>query len=213
MSTPVHLTDRDREVLSALAVKVRLFSQRQLSDHFFHGDLANVRRRMHRLAEAELVTSVSVLARTLPLLEKPLASWQLTDPTPDFGAIAHRCQQRWKGLAARNVTAWMATEQTAQLFGGRRRGQLAHGTQATHDLGVSEVWLRFRSVAPLWATAWQGEDAMAETRTGEKLPDAFIVDQTGVVMRIIEFAGAYDTERVRAVHQDCVSRNLAYQLW
>ena len=40
-----------------------------------------------------------------------------------------------------------------------------------------------------------------------------IVDDAEQVILVIEFGGAYDTARVKAFHQDCVSRNLPYQLW
>ena len=61
--------------------------------------------------------------------------------------------------------------------------------------------------------AWRGEDMLADTRRGEKLPDGFIVDEQGNVAWIVEFAGAYDADRVRAVHQDCAQRVLPYQMW
>ncbi len=213
MSGPLHFTDRDRELLQALSQKVRLFGQRQLADHLWNGELANARRRLKRLEQAGLVTKVTVQARTLPPLETPLFSWRPDETAPDFGAIAYRCQQRWKSRAVRPTSAWIITESGARAFGGVGRGELKHATQATHDLGVAAVWLRLRQVAPQWAAAWRGEDVMADTRHGQKLPDGFIVDETGNVAWIIEFAGAYDTDRVRAVHQDCVDRRLPYQLW
>lgn len=213
MTDPLHFTDRDRELLQALSQKVRLFSQRQLADDFWNGELANARRRLKRLEQAGLVTKVTVLARSLPSLDAPLVSWRPDEPAPDFGAIAYRCQARWKSRAVRPTSAWMISETGARAFGGVSRGELRHATQATHDLGVTAVWLRLRQVAPQWAAAWRGEDVMAETRHGQKLPDGFIVDQTGNVAWIIEFAGAYDAERVRTVHQDCEDRRLPYQLW
>ena len=87
----------------------------------------------------------------------------------------------------------------AHAFGGTARGELRHPTQATHDLGVAAGWLRLHQVAPKWAAAWRGEDLLAHTRRGEKLPDAFIVDD--------------DAELDEAFHQDWVSRNFPYQLW
>lgn len=213
MSGPFHFTERDRELLEALSWKVRLFSQRQVADHFWNGELANTRRRLKQLNQAGLVTKVTVQARTLPPLDTPLLSWRPDEATPNFGEIAYRCQQRWKARAIRPTSAWIITETGARAFGGIGRGELKHATQATHDLGVAAVWLRLRQVAPQWAIAWRGEDLMAESRHGQKLPDGFIVDSDGHVAWIIEFAGAYDAERVRAVHQDCVDRQLPYQLW
>jgi len=66
---------------------------------------------------------------------------------------------------------------------------------------------------PQRAAAWRGEDLMADTRRGEKLPDAFIVNARGEVSSVVEFGGAYDAERICAFHEDCVNRTLPYELW
>ncbi len=148
MSPLLHLQPRDRELLQALAQQVRLFSQRQIADHFWDGALPNARRRMKRLAERGLVSKITVQARTAPPLESPLASWRPGDSVPEFGQIAYRCQARWRLRPVRPCTTWVVTEQGAQHFGGVRRGPLQHPTQATHDLGVAAVWLRLRQIAP-----------------------------------------------------------------
>ncbi len=210
---PLHLTERDREILQALALKVRLFNQRQLAGQWWNGELANTRRRMKRLAQAGLLSRIIVPTRALPPLEGPLIHWKPGDPAPDLGSIAYRCQERWRLRAVHPCTVWIASEQGAQLFGASSRGELKQPTQATHDLGVAAIWLRLKTIAPQWADAWRGEDQLAHTRQGEKVPDAFLVDADNVVRCVIEFGGAYDTERVQAFHADCVARNLPYQLW
>ncbi len=111
------------------------------------------------------------------------------------------------------MTAFIATERAARLIGGIARSRLKQPTQATHDLGVAQVWLHFRSVDPARSEAWRGEDVMAHTRHGEKLPDAFLVDEKSRTVAIIEFGGSYDTRRVRDFHNDCLTRNLPYQIW
>jgi hypothetical protein len=213
VSKPLHITDRDRELLQALTQKVRLFGQRQVADHWWDGALPNARRRLKRLAALEFVERITVHARSLPMLDAPLVSWCPSDIAPDFGQVAYRCQQRWRSRAMRPCVAWIVTETGSQHFGGVRRGSLNHPTQATHDLGVAAVWLRLHEVAPEWATAWRGEDLLAHTRQGEKLPDAFIVDESDRVIWVIEFGGGYDADRVQAFHNDCVARGLPYQLW
>lgn len=213
MTDSLHLTHRDRSILQALVQKVRLLSQRQIVDHWWNGEVANTRRRLKRLASHDLVTRITVQARSLPALESPLISWRPGDSAPDFGQIAYRCQNRWRLRPTRPCSVWLATEVASQAFGGVGRGELKHPTQATHDLGVAAVWLRLNEVAPQWATAWRGEDLLAHTRRGEKLPDAFIVDDSEQVVWLIEFGGGYDAERVEAFHQDCAARGLPYQLW
>jgi hypothetical protein len=196
-----------------LVQKVRLFSQRQLVDYWWNGEQPNARRRLKRLAQCGLIARMTVQARSTPVMKSPLASWQPGESAPDFGQIAYRCQQRWRIRPTRPCSAWIATEKASQIFGGVQRGDLKNALQATHDLGVAAVWLRLRECASQWATAWRSEDLLAHTRRGEKLPDAFIVDEAGQVIWVIEFCGGYDAERVKAFHQDCVSRELPYQLW
>ena len=213
MTGALHLTQRDDEIVKALVLKVRLFSQRQIVDHWWGGELANCRRRLQRLADRNLLRRTTVLARPTPVLEKPLIRWRPGEVAPDFGQVAYRCQERWRSRPARQCTVWLATEVASNVYGGIGRGELKHPTQATHDLGVAAVWLQFHEVAPWWAAAWRGEDLMAHTRRGEKLPDAFVVGDSEYVHCVIEFGGGYDAERVEAFHQDCVKRDLTYQLW
>ena len=209
----LRLSDRDREVVQCIVQKVRLLNQRQLAQYWWEGDSANMRRRMSQLVEQGLVARITVQARPLPDLAQPLASWRVGDAAPDAGPIAFRCQQRWRRRAIRSCACWIATEKASQLYGGVRRGELKQPTQATHDLGVAEVWLRLRAVAPEWAEAWRSEDLLAHTRQGEKVPDAFIVGEEEQVLWVVEFGGSYDAERVAAFHQDCAERGLSYQLW
>ncbi len=207
------MTNRDQEILLALALKVRLFSLRQIAAHWWAGELANARRRLKHLQAGELVRRVTVPVRTLPPIERPVASWQPGHSDPDFSAVSYRLQSRWKSRPVRLVTAFIASGKTAQLFGGKNRGELKYPTQATHDLGVAEVWLRFHECVPAWAEAWQSEDQLAHTRRGEKLPDAFLVNEEGQTDSVVEFGGAYDARRIEELHRDCASRDLPYQIW
>ncbi len=213
MSHFLSLTRRDGEIVQALVQKVRLFSQRQIADAWWHGEVGNARRRLKRLGQADLVERITVQARTLSDMSKPLVIWQPGRPSPNFGQIAYQCQSRWRRRPLRPCAAWIATAKSAQLFGGPGRGALKHPTQAGHDLGVAAVWLWFRTTASAWAEAWRGEDLLAHTRRGVKLPDAFLVDGRERVTWVVEFGGAYDQARVREFHEDCAARSLPYQLW
>ena len=141
MSDALHLTPRDRAIVQALVQKVRLFSQRQIVDHWWNGELANSRRRLKRLADRNLLQRTFVMARPAPAFESPLMTWRPGDAPPDFGKIAYRCQARWRFRPARQCVVWLATELASQAYGGTARGELKHPTQTTHDLGVAAVWL------------------------------------------------------------------------
>jgi len=213
VSQQLALSDRDRQLLQALVEKVRLFGLRQIAQHWWNDEMANARRRLRRLASAGLITRITVQARPLPQLLGPIASWKPGAPVPEFGPAAHQLQTRWLKRPVRASTAYIATQRASQLFGGTARGELKHATQATHDLGVSAVWLRLHDRAPEWADAWRSEDLLAHTRRGEKLPDAFLLNTAGDTVCVVEFGGSYDTRRVREFHEDCADRGLPYQIW
>lgn len=213
LSDQLSLTPRDQEIIGALVLKVRLFSQRQIAETWWRGDVGNARRRLRRLQAAQFVERIEVLARTLADLSQPLVVWRPGEPAPAFGHVAHGCQARWQRRLLRPSAAWIATARGAQLWGGAQRGQLKQPTQASHDLGVAAVWLHLRATSPAMAAAWRGEDSLAHTRRGEKLPDAFLVDGKEQPACLIEFGGAYDLARIREFHEDCAKRGLPYQLW
>ena len=213
MTTQITLTTRDEELLKALALKVRLFSLRQIATQWWNGELANTRRRLRQLVQIELLLSAQVLARPILNLDGPVIDWKPGDAAPDCGQIAYAFQTRIRRIPVRTTGVFLATERSARLFGGRCRGELAHPAQATHDLGVSAVWLHLAVHAPHRAMAWVGEDLLAHTRSGQKCPDAFIIDETNAVQNVIEFGGDYDRERIQSFHDDCVERVLPYQMW
>jgi hypothetical protein len=207
------LTDRDHELNSALCQKVRLFSLQQIAMTWWNGETANARRRLRQLAHAGLIQRIEVAARTLPSLTQPVVVWRPGMEPPDCDAASYKLQRRWQSLPVRPCTAFIASESAARLYGARNRGDLRHPLQATHDLGVAQVFLQLRATARPWAEAWRGEDFLAETRRGEKCPDAFIVNDENQIVCVIEFGGQYHAERIREFHDDCCHRNLLYQLW
>lgn len=213
MSKSIRLTERDDEMLQALSLRVKFFSQRQLSDHWFEGDATNTRRRMNQLQTVGMVERVSLRARSLPPLTQPLIAWQPGQADPDYGSVAHACSSRWRKRHVQSCTAYIATQAASQRYGGRMRGEVKREMQATHDLGVAQIWLQLDLQSPQLADAWCGEDLMAHTRKGQKLPDGFIVDAQGATLCVIEFGGSYDQPRIREFHEDCAQRALPYQLW
>lgn len=219
MTSSLSITSRDEEFHLALALKVRLLSLRQIADHWFNGDQTNARRRMKQHIAADLIQRVEVQAKPLPELVKPVATWRSGDVALDYEAVAYQLQVRWKSTPVRPCSAFIATERLAQFYGGRNRGELKHPLQATHDLGVAQVWLQLHNNYPEWAQAWRGEDLLAHTRRGEKVPDAFIVNASEEVCCVIEFGGSYSAERVRDFCEDNMQREVAgqrglpFQLW
>ena len=213
MTIQITLTERLHDLLTASVQKVRGFSQRQAAERWWIGDLANARRALRKLEDVDLLFSAEVLVRPILQLDGPIFKWKPGDKSPNCGQMAHLCQSRIRRIPVRMTRYFVATERAARLFGGRCRGKLTHPAQATHDLGVTAVWLHLSRICPEMATGWLGEDMLSHTRQGQKCPDAFIVDSHGTVSSVVEFCGDYDRERIQSFHEDCVERGLPYQMW
>ena len=200
-------------MLQALTQKVRLFSLRQIATHWWRGELANARRRLRQLTAAGLIARLTVAARPLPPIVRPLVVWKPDQVQPAFGELAQRLAGRWRRQPARATSVYVATARAAQHFGGHSRGSLQQPTQAGHDLGVAAIWLRILKEAPDWADNWQSEDQLPHACSGEKVPDALLVGDNAQVLWVVEFGGSYDSRRLREFHQHWAGQNLPYQIW
>ncbi len=208
------LNDRDADLLKTLTTRVRLFTTEQITRTWWmhrQGPFTAARRRLRALCHEGLLEERPILAEPLLGIAVPVSVWTPGEPTPDFHAIAWRLQSRWTETA-RETVVYLATDFAADMLGGVA-ARLPTLGQETHDLHVSEVYLRMRRERPQLAAYWLGEEIVRPTRTDEKLPDALIVDPRGNPVRVIEFGGRYDHRRVAAFHLDCQSRGLPYELW
>ena len=210
------LTERDREIVGMLCCRVRIVSLSQISDHWWADAKQgpeSARRRLSALVDAGLLKDAHVMARPLPQLTAPVLSWKPGDPVPVFGSVAWQLQSRWT-KEPRKTRVYIATTRATNLFGGRAAGRIKQEFQATHDLGVCEMFLQLRKQRPDEVVRWIGEDALAPHRRGQKLPDAIIA--TGADERpelVMEFGGAYNKERLIDFHADNEERKLPYEIW
>ena len=212
----MRLTPRDRQVLDALCNRVRVLSLSQIASAWWIGVRdaeGGAARRLSKLAEVDLVRRWSVLARPLPAIDGPELSWRPGDAEPDYGAVAWALQSRWtEGPGA--VWVFVGTKRSAGLLGGRAVGKPKAPLQATHDLGVGEMYVRVMADRPDLLPRWIGEDVLKPHRKNQKLPDAVIADgPTAVPELVLEFGGAYDKRRVAAFHRDCERRQVPYEVW
>lgn len=208
-------TERDHEVLDALAFKVRMLSLDQVARAWW-GSATDARRlarrRLAKLEDVGLVERREVLSRPLLELREPVSTWQPGDAEPDHGAISWKLRMRWTE-APRVTMVVIASRRALNELGGRG-GRLPNLGQETHDLHTSELYLRLLEADRERAARWVGEEHLKPQRQrGEKVPDALIVDQLGEPELAVEFAGCYPRRRVEAFHLDCVERGLAYELW
>ena len=210
------LADRDLDILRTLSLHVRLLSLKQVASAWWSeapSALSAARRRLALLVKSCYLRRLRFPLQPVPPLPAPVFTWRPLLPAPDYGALAWKLQTRWTEPLA-PTTVFIATEQAANLFGGRSRGRLKRSSQASHDLGLAAVYLHFRQTRPVEAAMWIGEDVLARYRQGQKIPDAVIATAPeNKPQLVIEFGGAYDADRVREFHLDSKKRKLPYELW
>lgn len=207
-------TDRDSDILNALAFRVRMLSLGQIAGAWW-GDSSDpprfAGRRLGPLVDAGLLQEREVLAHPLLELKAPEFAWTPGEPGPDVDAVSYRLKSRWTERRTR-TRVFLATKRTLAELGGAG-GKLPVLGQETHDLHMGSVYLRLRRLDREAAESWVGEDVFAPERRGQKLPDAVLLGPGGEVRLVIDFAGSYDAERVAAFHEDCARRGTPYELW
>lgn len=207
-------TERDQEVLHVLTHRVRVLSAAQLARTWWPGagsDRAAVMRMRH-LERAGHVTVHDLPAHPELSLEAPLATWQPGLPSPDLAVVAKQCAERF--TASHLLTTCVVATEAAHTWLASPGGHFPRDTELSHDLHLSQVYLRMRRMLPTRARSWQREEAFQTIGTGDpptKRPDAFVRD--GLHRTAIECAGSYSRARLDAFHLFCEQEALAYELW
>jgi hypothetical protein len=167
-----------------------------------------------RLVDDGLLARIPALVRW-PLLkiEEPLdvrlpgdhPSWR-GDPEK----IAYQAQSRWRDLGTKFTTAFVATPKLARRLGGVGTGEIRAPLQVTHDVMILECYRTLTAEAQM---NFEGEDYLRATGWGRrrKVPDAITtIDGQRFA---IEFAGAYDAERIREFQDWALREKLPYLLF
>ena len=163
-------------------------------------------------SRAGLLERIQVLVEPLLALAAPVFRWQPGAPAPDCDAIGYALQSRWT-KPPRRTTVYVATRKSVSQYGGKGPGGLRMRLQATHDLHVGAVYLRYLRDDPAAAAAWVGEDVRGKAGHRLKDPDAILLGPDGRTRRVVEFGGRYDARRVRDFHEHCSRFGLSYELW
>lgn len=210
------LTSRDVEILSSLSCSVRLFSVMQVQDFWSRGDPQHGRslcRRLRDLQAAGWLQLHTVLAQPLPPINAPLQVWFPGDPDPNSSSLSWQAKKRWK-TPARGIKVVCATSKSTQAFSGKKARGIRQGFQLSHDLGTSAVYLLYLAHRPKLAALWKGEGMIPEARRLGKIPDAVIASHNDWPPDLfVEFAGAYNPQRVQKFHQFCARHLIPYELW
>ncbi|MBI3861099.1 MAG: hypothetical protein HY290_04305 [Planctomycetia bacterium] len=183
----------------------------QIAQGWFHSAENPTRcaeQAIARLERAELITRRTLEAHPIQDLTRPLFAWKPGMPDPSerrLAGLAKSTRGRWSQnhLPAEVL---FATRRASALFGAFTDARNPQHFEATHDLHLTEVYLRYRRKHPQLAACWLGEAAFPKLGfviPRMKDPDVFLIDRQGRAKRIIEFAGSYDAEHLRAFHEHC----------
>lgn len=209
---------REKEILHALARKVRYFSLEQVAETWWpetRSPRTYARRGLRRLAEHAFVDEVTLFALPLQPLVEPLFRWYEGRAAPDFGQLAYRMQTRFDATPQPIATrVFAATRATLYEFGGPSTLKEITLKDGTHDLHVAGIYCLFHRTRPADATAWIGEDVRPKAGYRLKDPDAVLEFEDGRRPLVIEFGGrSYQSPHLQDFHADCANRGRDYELW
>jgi hypothetical protein len=205
------LKERDLDLLSTLALRVRVLSVDQVARTWWP---LSPRRDQAVRARLKALESHGWLERfedrvhpELPL-EDPLVTWQPGQVTPDFSAAASAARGRWIEEDVQ-TTCCVASHRAGRYFGGHG-GRRPRRSELTHDVHLAAVYLAMRAALPTRAASWISEAALPKGE-GVKVPDAVVRD--GRHRTAIEFGGAYTAAKLEAFHENCLAHDLGYEVW
>lgn len=209
-----------QEMLNILSMSVPLMSIRQISCEFYHGDRANSARSLRRLKQHSLLRVIQLIGRTPPFQGEPLVIWKTGNSPPSFGRLAAQLERRWRNQPVHRHTCFTVGERFCHLFGYTQ--PKLRQLQVSHDLGLSELYLRSRHQFEKEQETWVGEIAFAYCpnpaiqkllEDGGQKPDAIVLNKNGEVSRAIEFGGFYTAKRLERFHRWCQRKGIPYEIW
>jgi hypothetical protein len=202
------------DVLRVLTQRVRVLAVDQVARHWFGGEQrarARSRRLCRDLERRGLVEVREMVAHEPLRLSAPLVRWEPGLPLPEWSPVVTQLRRRWTGRPGR-VTVLHATRAAAALcsgFGGRG----SRRPEVSHDLSLSELFLRLRCSHPELAATWISEAALLAGGWGRRcpVPDATITPACGTVF--LEMGGSYKIDKLQCVLTFCLAHNLSLEVW
>lgn len=206
-------TPRDLDIVETLTRRVRLLTEPQIQSIWWTQPCtpAVVRRRLWKLRSNGLLERTTINAQPVRTTLTPLAEWSPGSTAPDSTAVSEAARRRWDQPAV-PTRVYSASRLAANLFGSSATG-FPRPEQFDHDLLLGQVYVEYRTHRQQLADQWIGEDALPKAGFRIKDPDAFLRDEDGRVVRVIESAGRYSPLQIESFHDHCRRYSLSYELW
>ncbi len=206
------MNEREEEIVRTLAEKVRVLTLSQVARTWWtesRWGKSRAKSALSRLAERKLVRLRRALARPIDLDEEAIVEWSIGDVIPDLETVATYLHRRAMTDASMQSIVIAASKAVA-LFGTGKAASIKL-TQLTHDLHVSEVYLRYRDGELV--KRWLGEDRLTVDWPVRVRPDAVLIDETGQPSHAVEYGGDYPVDRLIELHEQLASIPLNYEIW
>ena len=206
-------TLRELDIVDAHTRRVRMMTLTQMG-HVWWPELVSqkpIRRELKRLRDGGLLWRTMINAHPRLAIKFPVSVWEPSQTEPDFQRVAERIRSRWRHCGEPTEVYW-ASSQAANLFGSGA-GQLPNVLHRDHDLLLSEDYVFYRLRCADVVHRWASEDVFPKAGFRIKTPDAFLFDDSGKPMLVVESASKYGIRQIESFHQHCAERDLPYELW
>lgn len=210
------LTDRELDLIETITRRVRLLSFPQIAAIWWPTIVSRegCQRRLSNLVQNDWLEHQTILAHPSQPVDMPVLNWS---PEMDFAAqkdianVGHHVRTRWSRPAV-PAQVYVASNKAASLFGSTACG-FPSREHWNHDLHLAAVYVQYRQRFPDRARQWIGEHALPKAGYRIKDPDAFLVDENGRVVQVIESAGKYSHKQLEQFVKHCYRQRVAFELW
>ena len=203
----------EEQIVRAVSDSVRVLAIQQIALTWWTDSRwgrSRAKAAMASLAKEGWLRMQRVLSRPIISAVGPMLDWNCGDVVPDFAALTRTLHHR-SMCDAKLITVVFATRRAVAMFG-NGRAPAVKLTQMTHDLNVSEVFLHYRR-SGLPTGRWVAEDRLADNWPIRQRPDAVLRDETGNIVRAVEYGGDYPPSRLAELHDGLSSIGLSYEVW
>lgn len=208
------MNKNERQIVCSLAESVRAMTLEQIAATWWSSTRwgkSRAKVSLEALVSDGWIHFQRALVRKIHQPLGPLVAWEPGDAQPELEELARVLHRRAVSTDAKFTTVAYAAKRAVLLFGSGPAPSVKL-TQLTHDLNVSEVYLRvFRSRDD--GTRWLSEDRLPSDWPMRERPDAVLVDESGKTLRAIEYGGDYPVSRLQELHTAFANTNLGYELW
>lgn len=207
------LTNRDHEIIRALAHHVSALSEEQILWKWFPRTAAgrkNGQRRLRALTKGQILVRQVVHAKTIRQA-RLICDCPMHLPPPDFNALARESRGAWS-LPVRPAVIYSATTRIRRLVGGAPAMKVTLPS-LSHTLGVSAVYIAILAQSPDLIDLWHGEHECISTGFREAQPDAFLKNKSGQTILAFEFAADYPPDRFRRLDTTLRSKQIPYLVY